>query len=110
MVAAICNALSDEHSVDAEQHHTEKVGCDGTDAHPEWWEYWKERADNADYVIIFDSSQRDGNGIDYAHSDNCMKEYRYCQRQKKGRYIRVGKYMDAGKSGREIALAIMQSM
>ena len=110
MVGTICAALRDEHSVDAEQHHTEKVGKDGTKCHPEWWEYWKRHADNADYVIVFDSDQKDSNGINYAKSDSCQKELNYCQRAKQGKYIRVGKYMDQNKTGKEIAQIIMQSM
>ena len=133
-VARVKTELEAEFDTEVEMRHTEKVGMGldkgYTEAHPEWWEYWKAHAEEADYVVCFDDKDKkckggeeekkpketdaEGNPVmvkfgprSYQDSPACQKELTWCKNNKKGKYAQVGGLINEGKSAKEVAEAIV---
>jgi len=101
--------------INAEQYHEEEVGRadDDTDCHPEWFNYWTDKAEKADAVIIFNSeTTRHNTGVvtpAYSRSKACKKEFNYVKNHSIP-YITVGGMMDNGETSEDVAKYIREQI
>ena len=99
----------------------EQQGNSKTIYFQEWFLHWKDVANKADKVVLFDTDRwqtprrtahgdLDGRGgmIGYSNSKGCQAENRYAKQHCS--YISVGRMIDGGATSEEVADAIARSL